>query len=37
MAENDERGGGYGSRDTRRKLAEALGVPSWALEDERPA
>lgn len=30
-----ERGGGYGSRDTRRKLAAALEVPLWALEDER--
>jgi len=28
-----ERGGGYGSRDTRRKLAEALEAPIWALED----
>jgi DNA-binding XRE family transcriptional regulator len=30
-----ERGGGYGSRDTRRKLAAALDAPLWALEDER--
>ena len=30
-----ERGGGYGSRATRRKLAEALDAPLWALEDER--
>jgi DNA-binding XRE family transcriptional regulator len=30
-----EGGGGYGSRDTRRKLAEALEAPVWALEDER--
>lgn len=30
-----ERGGGYGSRETRRKLAEALEAPVWALEDER--
>jgi transcriptional regulator with XRE-family HTH domain len=30
-----EAGGGYGSRDTRRKLAEALNAPIWALEDER--
>jgi len=30
-----EAGGGYGSRDTRRKLAQALGAPGWALEDER--
>ncbi|MGQ0660206.1 helix-turn-helix domain-containing protein [Sphingosinicella sp.] len=29
-----ERGGGYGSRETRRKLAEALEAPLWALEDE---
>lgn len=29
-----ERGGGYGSRETRRKLAEALEAPVWALEDE---
>lgn len=28
-----ERGGGYGSRETRRKLAEALDAPVWALED----
>jgi ribosome-binding protein aMBF1 (putative translation factor) len=30
-----ERGGGYGSRETRRKLAAALDAPLWALEDER--
>lgn len=30
-----ERGGGYGSRETRRKLAAALTAPLWALEDER--
>ena len=30
-----ERGGGYGSRRTRRKLAEALEAPAWALEDSR--
>ena len=29
-----EAGGGYGSRTTRRKLAEALGAPLWAMEDE---
>lgn len=29
-----ERGGGYGSRDTRRKLAAALEAPLWALEEE---
>jgi DNA-binding XRE family transcriptional regulator len=29
-----ERGGGYGSRETRRKLAAALDAPIWALEDE---
>jgi len=29
-----ERGGGYGSRETRRKLAEALDALVWALEDE---
>ena len=29
-----ERGGGYGSRETRRKLADALDAPIWALEDE---
>ena len=29
-----ERGGGYGSRDTRRKLAAALDAPVWAIEDE---
>jgi DNA-binding XRE family transcriptional regulator len=30
-----ERRGGYGSRETRRKLAAALDAPLWALEDER--
>ncbi len=30
-----ERGGGYGSRDARRKLAQALGTSEWSLEDER--
>lgn len=30
-----ERGGGYGSRETRRKLAAALDAPVWALEDEQ--
>lgn len=30
-----ERGGGYGSRETRRKLAAALDAPLWALEDEQ--
>lgn len=29
-----ETGGGYGSRETRRKLAEALEAPVWALEEE---
>lgn len=29
-----ERGGGYGSRETRRKLAAALDAPVWALEDD---
>jgi transcriptional regulator with XRE-family HTH domain len=29
-----ESGGGYGSRETRRRLAEALEAPVWALEDE---
>lgn len=29
-----ERGGGYGSQRTRRKLAEALEAPIWALEDD---
>jgi DNA-binding XRE family transcriptional regulator len=29
-----ESGGGYGSRETRRKLAAALDAPLWALEDE---
>lgn len=28
-----ERGGGYGSRETRRKLAAALDAPAWALEE----
>jgi DNA-binding XRE family transcriptional regulator len=28
-----ERGGGYGSRETRKKLASALDAPVWALED----
>lgn len=28
-----EAGGGYGSKATRRKLAEALSAPLWALED----
>jgi DNA-binding XRE family transcriptional regulator len=32
-----ERGGGYGSRETRRRLAAALDAPLWALEDERAA
>ena len=27
-----ERGGGYGSRETRRKLAAALDAPVWSLE-----
>lgn len=31
-----ERGGGYGSRATRRKLADALEAPIWALEDDDP-
>ena len=32
-----ERGGGYGSRSTRQRLAEALDAPLWALdEDEGP-
>jgi transcriptional regulator with XRE-family HTH domain len=30
-----EAGGGYGSRETRRKLAAALEAPVWALEDEQ--
>jgi ribosome-binding protein aMBF1 (putative translation factor) len=30
-----ERGGGYGSRDTRRRLAAALDAPLWAIEDDR--
>ncbi|HEY5721077.1 MAG TPA: helix-turn-helix transcriptional regulator [Allosphingosinicella sp.] len=29
-----ESAGGYGSRETRRKLALALDAPVWALEDE---
>ena len=29
-----EGGGGYGSRDTRRKLAEALDAPLWALDED---
>lgn len=29
-----ERGAGHGSRETRRRLAEALGAPVWALEEE---
>jgi transcriptional regulator with XRE-family HTH domain len=29
-----EAGGGYGSRDTRRKLAEALDAPLWALDQD---
>lgn len=29
-----EQGGGYGSQRTRRKLAEALEAPLWALENE---
>lgn len=29
-----EAGGGYGSRETRRKLAEALDAPLWALDEE---
>ena len=29
-----ERGGGYGSRETRRKLAEALDAPMWALDQD---
>lgn len=29
-----EKGAGYGSRETRRKLAAALEAPLWALEDE---
>ena len=28
-----ESGGGYGSQATRRKLAEALSAPLWALDD----
>jgi ribosome-binding protein aMBF1 (putative translation factor) len=32
-----ERGGGYGSRETRRKLAAALDAPLWALENEQAA
>ena len=29
-----ERGGGYGSRETRRKLAKALDAPLWALDED---
>jgi transcriptional regulator with XRE-family HTH domain len=29
-----ERGGGYGSRATRQRLAEALEAPVWALDEE---
>ena len=29
-----ERGGGYGSRETRRKLAAALEAPVWALDED---
>jgi transcriptional regulator with XRE-family HTH domain len=29
-----EQGGGYGSRATRRRLAEALQAPIWALDEE---
>jgi hypothetical protein len=29
-----EAGGGYGSLETRRKLAAALEAPVWALEEE---
>lgn len=29
-----ESGGGYGSRDTRRKLAQALDAPLWALDED---
>lgn len=29
-----ERGGGYGSRATRQRLAQALEAPLWALEEE---
>lgn len=32
-----EGGGGYGSHDTRRRLADALDAPAWALEDDRAA
>jgi DNA-binding XRE family transcriptional regulator len=32
-----ERGGGYGSRETRRRLAAALNAPAWSLDGERPA
>src|SRR5687767_10409785 len=32
-----ERGGGYGSRETRRKLADALDAPVWALDEEEQA
>ena len=30
-----EAGGGYGSRETRSKLAAALEAPPWALEDAK--
>lgn len=30
-----ERGGGYGSQATRRKLADALDAPVWALDDDQ--
>jgi ribosome-binding protein aMBF1 (putative translation factor) len=29
-----ENGGGHGSRDTRRKLADALDAPLWALDED---
>lgn len=32
-----ERGGGYGSREMRRKLAAALDAPLWAIDDEGTA
>ena len=32
-----EAGGGYGSRETRRKLAAALDAPVWALEEGEAA
>jgi sugar (pentulose or hexulose) kinase len=31
-----ESGGGTGSAATRRKVAEALEAPVWALEEEAP-